>query len=176
MATIFNSLFKLGNCIAADGGLLDSFRANITITNNTKHELTLDTKERCGRKCNHGGWQISEGKIIIGAEPPRIIPPYSTGKFSVANRPEGKVFYANGKENLKVIFQWNNAGWTSPSGSTASITIVGIAQKNGTNIGGSDPKPWNQKLMGASNPHSWIYELRSVEAEEPPHSPQLTVH
>ena len=99
------------NCIAA-GGILDSFRANITITNNTKHELTLDMKEICSRKCNHGGWQISEGKIIAGAEPPRIIPPYSTGKFSVAarnenwNRPEGKVFYANDKENLKVIFQW----------------------------------------------------------------------
>ena len=157
------------NCIAA-GGVLDSFKADITITNNTKHELTLDTEERCGRDCDHKGWKILDGKIIAGAEPPRLIPPYSTGQFSVAarneswKRPIGKVFYVNAKENLKVIFQWNNAGWTSESGSTASITITGIAPKNGTCEG--DPKPWNQKLIGKSNPDSWIYDLRSVEGSE----------
>ena len=40
------------NCIA-DGGC--PHRADITIVNNTKYDLTLDDDIPCGRECNHKG-------------------------------------------------------------------------------------------------------------------------
>ena len=152
------------NCIASGGA---PHRADITITNNTKYELILNVEENCGRECDHNGWQILEGKIIEGHEPPKKISAYSNGRFSVSGRegtavaPKGKVFYVNIEENLKVIFEWNASGWTSPmSSSTASISITGIPPKSGLF---KNPTPWNQKLTGESDPNSWIYNLRPEE-------------
>ena len=61
------------NCVANGG---TPFRADITIANNTKYELTLATEEICGRECAHGGWQISQGKIVETQDPPIFIKPY----------------------------------------------------------------------------------------------------
>jgi hypothetical protein len=95
------------NCVA-DGGC--PHRADIVIANNSKYELQLDTSVKCGRDvCNHGGWQVLDGKIVDGHEPPQVIKAYENGKFSVSGRdgtavaPKGKVFYINKEQNLKVI-------------------------------------------------------------------------
>ena len=123
----------------------------------------LNIEENCG----HEGWKILEGKMVEGAEPPKIIQSYSTGRFSVSGRegtdvaPKGRVFYSNIGKNLKVIFEWNASGLTSMSDSTASMSIDGIAPKKGAF--GKDPKPWNQKLIGKSDPNSWIYNLSPFE-------------
>ena len=61
------------NCVANGG---TPFRVDITIANNTKYELTLATEEICGRECAHGGWQISQGKIVETQEPPIFLKPY----------------------------------------------------------------------------------------------------
>ena len=61
------------NCVANGG---TPFRADITIANNTKYELTLASEEICGRECAHGGWQILQGKIVESQEPPIFIKPY----------------------------------------------------------------------------------------------------
>ena len=166
ITTYYLNYYQMGNtnCIASGGA---PHRADITITNNTKYELILNVEENCGRECDHNGWQILEGKIIEGHEPPKKISAYSNGRFSVSGRegtavaPKGKVFYVNIEENLKVIFEWNASGWTSPmSSSTASINITGISPKSGMF---KNPTPWNQKLTGESDPNSWIYNLRPEE-------------
>ena len=116
------------NCIA-EGGC--PHRADITIVNNTKYPLKLDSSTKCGRECDHAGFQVLDGKIVQGFEPPSSIGAFDHGKFSVSGRegtavaPKGKVFYINPEENLKVILDWNASGWTSRTSSTASVTING---------------------------------------------------
>jgi len=149
----------------ADGGTPN--RADISIVNNTAYELTLNTEENCGHECNHEGWKILDGKILKGIEPPKIIPPYTTGQFSVSGRentviaPKGRVFYLNARKNLKVDFDWNASELVSMANSTASISINGIAPKKG--VFGKNPKPWNEKMIGEANSKSWIYNLSQVE-------------
>ena len=86
------------NCVASGG---TPHRADITITNNTKYELVLDMDEGCGRECEHKGWQILEGKIVEGHEPPQQIAPYSNGRFSVSGR-EGTLIKSRSKDKLEV--------------------------------------------------------------------------
>ena len=38
---------------------------------------------------------------------------------------QGKVFYYNEKENLRVILEWCNSGWTSREAATADSNISG---------------------------------------------------
>ena len=38
---------------------------------------------------------------------------------------QGKVFYYNDKENLKIILEWSNSGWTSREAATADSNISG---------------------------------------------------
>ena len=154
------------NCVA-DGGC--PHRADILITNNTKHEIKLDLENGCGRDCDHKGWQVLDGKIIEGHEPPKVILPYSTGNFSVSGRegtavaPKGKVFYSNEEVNLKLIFEWNASGWTSPlSTNAASIVITGIP-KNSGGFFSKTPKPWNQVLVGECDHMNWTFEVREKE-------------
>ena len=58
----------------------------------------------------------TNGKIVEGKLPPPIIAAYGMGRFSVSGReasliaPNGKVFYHNKKENLKVVFTWRGSG------------------------------------------------------------------
>ena len=94
-------------------------------------------------------------------EPPASIEPYASARFSVSGReatavaPNGKVFYINREQNLKVnlnlnpnpnlqvIFEWAAAGMTAAmTSSSASISITGIAPEGG--ILSSKPKPWEQ--------------------------------
>ena len=160
------------NCVA-DGG--EPHRANITIVNNTKYELSLDGEESCERECDHKGWKILDGKIVEGFVPPPIIKPYSTGGFAVSGRdgsavaPKGKVFYVNSEKNLKVIFEWNSAGWSAPlSNRDASIIITGCEPAG--KVLNRSPVPWNQRLEGEANANSWSYTLRPYEelAKQPP--------
>jgi len=116
---------------------------------NTKHRLELNKDEQCGRECKHGGWQVTAGKIVEEHEPPASIEPYASARFSVSGReatavaPNGKVFYINREQNLKVIFEWAAAGVTAAmTSSSASISITGIAPEGG--ILSSKPKPWEQ--------------------------------
>ena len=94
---------------------------------------------------------------------------HSTGRFSVSGRegtalaPKGKVFYINREKNLKVIFDWNASGWTSRSSSTAFISITGIGPKEG--LLKTDPKPWDQRLIGDADPISWMFTLRAKEGK-----------
>ena len=149
------------NCIA-DGGC--PHRADIVIANNTKYDLYLDESEQCGRECQCTGWQVTDGKIVAENEPPKVIKAHDNGRFSVSGRegtavaPKGKVFYCNKDENLKVIFEWNAAGWTSRSSSSASVTINGAKSSKW-----KDPTPWNQKLVAEANSESWVYNLRTKE-------------
>jgi hypothetical protein len=156
----------MGNNCVAGGGTPQ--RANITLANNTKYELSLDTSKVCGRECGHHGWQVLEGKVVEGLAPPATIQPYSSGHFSVSGRegsavaPKGKVFYINKEINLKVLFDWTAAGWTSPLGSSAAaIQITGIPPAGG--LLSSKPVPWDQALVGDSDPATWIYNLRPQE-------------
>ena len=42
---------------------------------------------------------------------------------------QGKVFYYNDKENLKIILEWSNSGWTSREAATADSNISGAKAK-----------------------------------------------
>lgn len=150
------------NCVA--GGECPH-RADILITNNTKFELELDQDQTCGRECEHKGFQVLDGKIVEGQEPPLKISAYSIGRFSVSGReatavaPKGKVFYVNKEENLSVIFEWNATGWTSTSTSIGNTVITGISPKP-RGIFKKEPKPWNQVLIGTADHKNWTYEIR----------------
>ena len=74
---------------------------------------------------------------------------------------KGKVFYHNEEKNLKVIFEWNAAGWTSFATSSANVVITGIPESKGLLSG--TPKPWNQTLIGDFNAENWTFEIRPNE-------------
>jgi len=152
------------NCVAGGGA---PTRADITVVNNTKYELTLNPDEKCGRECDCFGWQVTAGKIVEGHEPPATIQPFASGRFSVAGRegsavaPNGKVFYVNQEKNLKVICEWSGAGVTTMSSSSASISITGIPPPGG--LLSAAPKPWEQVLEGEADATSWIFSIRKRE-------------
>ena len=60
------------NCIASGGC---PHRADVTIANNTKYDLRLDTSIPCGRECQHTGWQITDIRATLADPPPPSIPP-----------------------------------------------------------------------------------------------------
>ena len=150
------------NCRASGGC---PHRADVTIANNTKYDLHLDTSIPCGRECQHTGWQITDGKIVEEFEPPTLIKSYDFATFSVSGRdstavaPKGKVFYGNTEKDISIICEWNACGWTSMSTSTASVTICG-SKKSGLM---SKETPWNQLLVGEATAGPWKYEIRHKE-------------
>ena len=53
------------------------------------------------------GWQVQDGKIVEGCEPPDLIKAHDNARFSVSGReatavaPKGRVCYINKEKNLK---------------------------------------------------------------------------
>merc|ERR1712029_1267362 len=142
--------FKMGNthCVA-DGGCPQ--RADITIANNTEFNLYLDPSKACGRECHHRGWQITEGKIVQGFEPPHLVKSYDYATFAVSGRDTnavvGKVFYVNPDQDLSIICDWYAWGYTNLSNMVglASITICG---NKTTRVGyGVQKTPWDRILV-----------------------------
>ena len=175
----------MGNthCVA-DGGCPQ--RADITIANNTEFNLYLDPSKACGRECHHrgmylslesqtrlrsllltfAGWQVTDGKIVQGFEPPHLVKSYDYATFSVSGRdtssvaPKGKVFYVNPDRDLSIICDWYACGWTnlSNTASQASITICG---NKTTRVGyGVQKTPWNRILVGEATAEPWKFSIR----------------
>ena len=161
-----DSYLRMGNNCVASGGT--PHRADISLHNNTSIQLFLDTEVACGRECGHRGWVVTDGKIVEGRQPPEIIQPYSSARFSVSGRentavaPKGRVFYTNQAENLNVEFVWISSGWTSWSSSHAAVAITGIPPSTGAWLS-STPVPWDRQLLGEFNGDTWNYNLRPVE-------------
>ena len=177
----------MGNthCVA-DGGCPQ--RADITIANNTEFNLYLDPSKACGRECHHrgstwksegpveflnisfrfnfAGWQITDGKIVQGFEPPHLVKSYDYATFSVSGRdtsavaPKGKVFYVNPDQDLSIICDWYACGFTNLSNtvSQASITVCG---NKTTRVGyGVQKTPWNRILVGEATAEPWKFLIR----------------
>lgn len=119
------------------------------------------------------GWQVTEGKIVKGCEPPYVLQAWGYGKLSVSGRdssavaPKGKVFYTNRDKGLSIIFEWLACGWTSLDSSTATITISGKRSSTlvGTNVSvgtvyAFKETPWNQVLVGKASADPWKFEIR----------------
>ena len=121
---------------------------------------------------------MTAGKIVEGDEPPAAVEPYASARFSVSGReatavaPNGKVFYINREQNLKVnlhlkpnpnmqvIMEWAAAGVTAAmTSSSAAISITGIPPEGG--ILASKPRPWEQVLEGEADAASWTFHLRA---------------
>lgn len=149
------------NCIAGGG---TPHRADITIINNSPIDLHLDKSRSCGRSCNHGGWIITDGKIVEGHLPPDLIEAYNEGSFSVSGReatavaPTGKAFYFNPEANLKVEFAWDYHGWTSWSTNAARMKISGKPLTE--NSFNKKMLPWNEVLIGRADSKTWTYEMK----------------
>merc|ERR1712037_220032 len=154
----------MGNNCVAEGGC--PHRIDIVICNNTKYELRLDQEHQCGRDCQHRGFLVTEGKIVQGSEPPATIKPFSSGTFSASGRegsavaPKGKVFYFNEKENLRVILEWSNSGWTSREAATADSNITGAKVRTL-----SSDTPGSDILEVKKNPDSWLFTLQKKEGK-----------
>ena len=152
----------MGNACVAGGGC--PHKIDVVITNNTKYKLDLDQKQDCGRECKCKGFLVTSGKIVEGFEPPQIIKPYSQETFSASGRegsavaPNGKVFYVNEEEDLKVMFEWNNAGWTSREAASADASVSGAKSRTL-----KSPQPWAELLEVRKNPDSWVYTLQKKE-------------
>ena len=83
------------NCVAGGGC---PHRADIQVVNQTKYDLALDGEVGCQRECAHTGWQVQDGKIVEGCEPPPLIKAYDNARFSVSGReatavaPKARIF------------------------------------------------------------------------------------
>ena len=152
----------MGNACVAGGGC--PHKIDIVITNNTKYQLVLDQRQECGRECAHRGFLVTDGKIVEGLEPTKVIKPFSQGTFSAAGRdgsavaPKGKVFYTNEEEDLKVMFEWCNSGWTSRDAATADASVSGAKSRTL-----KSSQPWAELLEVRRNPDSWVYTLQKKE-------------
>ena len=155
------------NCVASGGC---PHRADIQVVNNTKYDLELDTEVDCQRECKHTGWQVQDGKIVEGAEPPPIIKAYDNGRFSVSGReatavaPKGRACYVNPEHNLKVTFEWMYSGSTSYTTSDANININGFKESKGL-LGGGSGKPWSEVLTGEAKTDPWVFTIRPLEGK-----------
>ena len=174
----------MGNthCIA-DGGCPQ--RCDITIANNTEFNLYLDPSKSCGRECHHQGrltflsqtfyskiidfllgWQITDGKIVRGFEPPHIIKAWNYVNFSVSSRdssavaPKGKVFYVNPDKDLSIIVDWYACGFTNLSNTTSQASITVCGNKSARVGYGVQKTPWNQILVGQASAEPWNYVIR----------------
>ena len=93
------------NCVASGD---TPHRSDITICNQTDIDLHLDKDKSCKRECGHGGFIVTNGKIVEGCEPPDSILANSLGHYSVSGRegtvvaPVGKVFYKNESVKLEI--------------------------------------------------------------------------
>lgn len=110
----------------------------------------------------------TNGKIVEGKLPPPIIAAHRMGRFSVSGReasviaPNGKVFYHNKKENLKVVITWHGSGCTTNDDATAACKVTGVKKAEESILGFKyAPEPWSQILECEANHRSWIYTLRA---------------
>jgi len=156
------------NCVASGGC---PHRADILVVNNTKYDLELDTSVPCQRECNHSGWQVQDGKIVEGCEPPDLIKAHDNARFSVSGReatavaPKGRVCYINKEKNLKVTFEWMYSGSTSMTSSDANMTINGLKESKKGIFGGGDGKPWTDFLACEAKTDPWVFTLRPREGK-----------
>ena len=98
----------MGNKACVAGGGTPN-RIDVTVINQT--DINFHKSEsQCQRPCKHKGWAISDGKIVLGCEPPNDLLANDSAKFSVSgrqatlNKPNGKVTYTS--ENCELIIKW----------------------------------------------------------------------
>eukprot|EP00092_Neocalanus_flemingeri_P002007 GFUD01002140.1.p1 GENE.GFUD01002140.1~~GFUD01002140.1.p1 ORF type:complete len:181 (-),score=31.51 GFUD01002140.1:44-586(-) len=162
----------MGNACVAAGGT--PHRADITVVNDTNFPLQLDQSVGCNRECQCKGWQVTEGKIVEGCQPPDEIPAFSKGLFSVSGRdssavaPEGKVFYRNEALKLDVTLSFTKTGWASKHNSAASMTVNGKpdAKDSWIRVIKKEPKRWSEVLATDVNVDTWTFTLRPRETGE----------
>lgn len=154
------------NCVAGGGC---PHRADIQVVNNTAYDLELDTSVGCQRDCTHTGWQVQDGKIVEGCEPPALIKAYDNGRFSVSGReatavaPKGRACYINQENGLKVTFEWMYSGSTSVTSSDSNININGL--KVSKSMLGGKEKPWSEILVGDASVDPWVFTIRPKESK-----------
>ena len=150
------------NCVA-DGAT--PHRSDITICNQTDINLSLDLNKSCQRECNHRGFVITAGKIVLGCEPPLQIPANSISQFSVSGRdgtavaPSGKVYYSNDSVNLEICITWTCNGWTNNLLSTAppdqnhlSGLVAGKSERKNTSSSDTkEPCAWHELISVIPN-------------------------
>ena len=147
------------NCIAGGG---TPHRCDMVIANDTDLPLRLDKTKKCRRECEHSGFQIACGKIVLGAEPPAKIGAHQVGRFSVSGRegsavaPEGKVFYHNQQWNLHIVISWANVSSVGLPGATppALTTLVGGKPKG-------EVRPWHEILTAEADFTTWTVSIRA---------------
>ena len=150
------------NCIA-DGGT--PHRSDITICNQTDIDLSLDMNKTCQRECNHRGFAIKDGKIVLGCEPPLQLPANSISQFSVSGRdgtavaPSGQVYYGNASVNLEICITWTCSGWTHnllsvapPDQNHLSGLVTGKAERqNDPPSDNKEPCAWHELISVIPN-------------------------
>lgn len=153
------------NCVAGGG---TPHRCDIVIANNTDLKLRLDSTQKCQRDCDHRGFQIACGKIVLGAEPPAKIGAHQLGRFSVSGRegsavaPEGKVFYSNQQWNLHIVVSWANASSLGATPPAFTAVISGKPKGEG--------QPWNEVLTAEADYTTWTVSVtvRTLRTTLPP--------
>ena len=141
-------------------------RADIIIKNDTPHDLRLNVEEKCDCYEEHKGFMATNGKFVKGKLPPAVIKEHSMGRFSVSGReasavaPNGKVFYYNKEENLKVVFTWHASGFTTRADPVADCGVTGKPAPEERGFFTTAAVPWSETLECDANPKSWIYTLR----------------
>lgn len=158
------------SCVASGG---TPNRSDIIIKNDTPHDLSLNVEEKCDCYEEHKGFMATNGKFVKGKLPPAVIKAHSMGRFSVSGReasavaPNGKVFYYNIKENLKVVYTWNASGFTTNKDPVADCEVTGKPAPEESGILSSffstARVPWSETLECDANPRSWIYTLRASQ-------------
>eukprot|EP00092_Neocalanus_flemingeri_P012436 GFUD01013407.1.p1 GENE.GFUD01013407.1~~GFUD01013407.1.p1 ORF type:complete len:176 (+),score=28.51 GFUD01013407.1:80-607(+) len=162
----------MGNACVADGGT--PHRADIQFMNDTNFPLHLDRSIGCNRDCMCKGWQVIDGKIVEGCQPPNEIPAFSKGMFSVSGRegsavaPTGKVFYRNEALNLDVTLCYSKTGWSTEEKSAASIAVNGKPDSKGrwTRLLKAESQIWSKVLTTDVNVDNWMFTLQHRENGE----------
>ena len=88
------------------------------------------------------------------------------------------MFYCNEKENLRVILEWCNSGWTSREAATADSNISGAKVKTLSSdtpwadileVGEEVISKWYKTDLAAlqvrKNPDSWMFTIQKKEGK-----------
>jgi len=147
------------NCVAAGGA---PHRCDVVVANDTDIPLQLDSTRKCQRECYHAGFQVTCGKIVLGAEPPHQIGAREVARFSVSGRegsavaPEGKVFYCNRQWNLHIVISWANASTVRALGAAAPSFTALISGKPA-----GEEHPWHEVLTAVADYTTWTVSIRA---------------
>jgi len=134
---------------------------DIVIINNTEYDFELDTDE-VSPESGSIGFQVNDGEIVEGSEPPSVIKKMSEGVFSVSgpegSAPNGKVFYCNKErsgEKVGLILHW-----TSGASATANASVSGET----TAFTEQETAPWSTYIEVWADADSWTFTVQQTPA------------